>query len=186
MPTSTNSYILNHYTRNISEQLNDTTDLLILDSGGGKNCTITKRAFHINEIISGQKIALSGYQDKKDPKICSIVNGVTKAFVKGRNEPVLFHINNATLLDDEEELESLCVPFNLMKHGIKCDLTPTIYGGKGGMTIGDEFFPFDFDEEKLFFKIVKPNSQDMNDLEHYELTSLLKQIHTRIIEENSS
>ena len=37
--------------RSLKKQLNDTTDILIMDTGGGTNCTITKRAFHISDII---------------------------------------------------------------------------------------------------------------------------------------
>ena len=72
--------------------------------------------------------------------------------MKGRNTPVLFHINNATLVDDKKEEESLCVTFNMMKHGIKCDLTPTKYGGKGGMTIEDEFFHLTLMKKNYFLK----------------------------------
>ena len=88
--------------RSLNKQLNDTTVILIMDTGGGTNCTITKRAFYISYIIEGKKIALSGYQDRSDPKVCSIVNGQTKAFIKGRSDPVIFHINNATLVEDHK------------------------------------------------------------------------------------
>ena len=72
-----------------------------------------------------------------------IVNAITKVEIQGKDLPVLFVINYATLLDDPTEKESLCVPFDLMRHGIKVDLTPTTLGGDGGIKVEDQFFPFD-------------------------------------------
>ena len=165
--------------RKLDSQLNDDTDLLIIDSGGGTNCTITQRAFHITDIIGDKKVALSGYQDQSSPKLCSIVNGQTKAIITGKKDPVIFHINCATLVEDKDEKESLCVPFSLMQHGIKCDLTPRKYGGKGGITVNNIFLPFEFDEEKLFYRIQKPTIDDLDTLEHFELTSLMSSSITR-------
>ena len=102
--------------RNLNSRSGGGSDILVMDIGGGMNCTITKRAFHITDIIENQKTALSGYQDKGEPKLCSVVNGNTKAFIQGKSDPVIFHINFATLIDDKDEMESLCVPFNLMSH----------------------------------------------------------------------
>jgi hypothetical protein len=48
-------------------------------------------------------------------------------------------------------MESLCVPFEMMQHGVKIDFTPSKYGGDGGMRIEEEFFPFQFDDEKKIF-----------------------------------
>ena len=36
-------------------------------------------------------------------------------------------------------MESLCVPFACMEHGIKIDMFPTKYGGLGGMTVDGDF-----------------------------------------------
>ena len=165
--------------RNLNSRSGGGSDILVMDTGGGMNCTITKRAFHITDIIENQKTALSGYQDKGEPKLCSVVNGNTKAFIQGKSDPVIFHINFATLIDDKDEMESLCVPFNLMSHGIQCDLTPTKYGGKGGIKIGEDFLPFEYDNEKLFFQIEKPTTRDQDILEHYELTSLVSPVMIR-------
>ena len=120
--------VITNKTRNINAKLNDTTDILIMDTGGGQNCTITKRAFYITE-ITNHKASMSGYQDKSNPKMCSIVNAMTRAKITGKDNPGIFHINYATLIDNDNEYESLCVPFSMMAHGIKCDLTPTKYGG---------------------------------------------------------
>ena len=165
--------------RKLSKQLNDATDILVIDTSGGTNCTITKRAFHITDIVEGKKIALSGYQEQSELKVCSIVNEQTKAFIKGKNDPVIFHINNATLIEDKEEYESLCVPFNLMRYGIMCYMTPNIYEGKGGIKVGEIFLSFQFDEEKLFFKIMKPTIEDLDSYEHIELTSLINNYSAR-------
>ena len=50
-------------------------------------------------------------------------------------------------------MESLCIPFTFMEHGIKINMVPTKYGGLGGMTVDGDFIPFEFDNEKVFIKI---------------------------------
>ena len=123
-------------------------DVLIMDSGGGKLGTVTKRAWWI-ESYTSERTSLSGYQDKSRPRIHPFVNAITKIHVKGREQPVLLLYNHVTLLDDPEEKESLCVPFSLMVHGIKVDLTPEKYGGRGSIVVDGEELPLDFDGEKL-------------------------------------
>ena len=75
------------------------------------------------------------------------------------------------MIDDDNEKESLCVPFACMAHGIKIDIVPNKYEGKGGMTVDGDFIPFDFDDEKLFIKIQKPTQDEMDMYDWYELAS---------------
>lgn len=100
-----------------------------------------------------------------------MVNAVTKAYIKGRNEPILFLMNYATMITDPEETESLHVPFQSMKHGIKFDMTPGTLGGTGSMYMNDERFPMQYDGEKLYFSISKPTEKDIELYECYELSS---------------
>ena len=103
-------------------------NVLIFDTGGGRNGTITSRAWHIYERTSHRQEVV-GYQDKSGGTICPIVNAVTKASIPGRDLPVLLVMNYVALLEDEDEAESLAIPFELMRHGISCDLTPQSLGG---------------------------------------------------------
>eukprot|EP00957_Ditylum_brightwellii_P001825 140938-Ditylum_brightwellii.AAC.1 len=59
----------------------------------------------------------------------------------------------------------------MMWHGISVDLTPTPLGGSGEMYVDEEHIPFEWDNEKLFLKIQKPNEEDMEKLEIFELNS---------------
>ena len=93
--------------------------------------------------------------------------------------PVLLVINYAALIDDPNECESLIVPFEMMRHGIQCDLTPRNLGGEGCMLVDEECFNFGWDEEKLFLSILKPDDKDMEELECFELNSPLP-LETRI------
>src|SRR4051812_26825013 len=102
-------------------------DILVVDIGGGMNATITKRAWKILH-YTNHHTTMVGYQDKGNPQVCEVVNAVTKARIIGRDTPILLLINYATLLNDEEERESLCVPFQSMKHGVTFDMTPTSFG----------------------------------------------------------
>jgi hypothetical protein len=142
--------------------------VLIIDTGGGVNPTITKNAWKIthryNIIMS-----MSGYQSKDPPQECAVVNAVTKATIPGRMEPVLFEVNYATLIADENEYESLVVPFELMKHGIQVDMTPQKYGGAGAITVDGERLPYKFDDEKMYWVIERPTRDDLDTLKWVEL-----------------
>ena len=148
------------------------TDVLIMDSGGGHYGTITARAWRVLS-QTNHSTFLSGYQDSGPAKEWPVVNAVTKVRIQGREDPVLFVMNYVTMLDDDNERESLAVPFQSMKHGVTVDLTPTKYGGTGKMKVDGQEFPFDFDGEKLYYKIEKPTSEDLDLWECFELTSPL-------------
>ena len=78
--------------------MNDTTgqDIFIIDTGGGKCSTITKKAW---KVISNtnHRTELLGYQDKGLPKCYPIVNAITKVLFPDR-DPILLQINYATLI----------------------------------------------------------------------------------------
>jgi hypothetical protein len=80
-------------------------------------------------------------------------------------ELVIFEVNYATLVMDNAEYESLVVPFDMMKHGIKVDMmVPPKYGDTGGITVDGELLPYCFDNEKLYWNISKPTRDDMDTL----------------------
>eukprot|EP00957_Ditylum_brightwellii_P158919 12095787-Ditylum_brightwellii.AAC.2 len=114
---------------------------------------------------------LCSYGDKGDPKECQIVNTATKAFIPIKEIPIILVVNYATLNEDPNEIELLVVSFEMMQHGISVDITPKPYGGNGEMEIDEENIPFEWDEEKLFLYIKKPNEEDMESLETFELNS---------------
>ena len=111
--------------------------VLIIDTGGGVHPTITKNAWKIT-YRHNSTISMSGYQSKGPPIKCDVVNAVTKVTIAGREEPVIFEVNSATLIEDNNEFESLLVPFEMMKHGIQVDMTPLKYGGKGAIVVDGE------------------------------------------------
>ena len=85
--------------------------------------------------------------------------------------PTLLALNYATLVEDPDESESLAIPFDMMRHGIKVDLTPPQHGGKCGMLYDEDFLPFQYDEEKLYVNITKPTDDDLDQLEWFELNN---------------
>ena len=60
-----------------------------------------------------------------------------------------------------------------MRHGLKFDMTPPLYGGTGSMSINDDILPLNFDGEKLFLSISKPTKEDYELYDCYELSSAL-------------
>ena len=86
---------------------------MVIDSGGGFSPTITKTAWKIVSRTERQ-VQFLGYQDQGVPKTCSVVNAVTKAQTRNYDKPIILLQNNATLINDENEMESPCVPFKCM------------------------------------------------------------------------
>eukprot|EP00957_Ditylum_brightwellii_P006145 464814-Ditylum_brightwellii.AAC.1 len=105
-------------------------------------------------------------------KMCNIVNATTNAWILGRKEPVLLVVNYAMLNKDEDEKESLIILFELIRHGIKVDLTPKKFGDAGGMRIENEDILFEWDGKKLYLKIVKLDKEYLEELEVFELNTL--------------
>jgi len=135
---------------------------MVVDTGGGEYSTITDRAWHVLSNTNHSSL-MSGHQSGHE-QVLSVVNAVTKAYIEGRDEPVLFVMHYATPVVDKNEKESLHVPFQSMRHGIKFDLTPKTHGGKYNMTIEQEDFPIKFDGEKIFFNIDKTYSRGTRSL----------------------
>ena len=126
-------------------------EIMVFDTGGGRTPTITERAWHILE-YTGIQSHLQPYQGKGDPQKCSMVNGITLAFGPDFIEPVLIIANNATLIEDTAEKESLMTLMDLIKNKVTIDgIIPKQYGGAAcGISIGDTHVPFDHDDEKLY------------------------------------
>ena len=111
-------------------------DILIVDTGGGPHGTVAARAWVVTETTS-HNCDLRGHQSPES-KPCPVVNALAKATIKGRDTPILLKMNYVTLVDDPDECESLCQPYDLVAHGIKMDLLPPSLGGEGGMLLPDE------------------------------------------------
>jgi hypothetical protein len=148
----------------------DGKHILVIDTGGGHISTITKaaclvlhRTNHCTELI--------GYQDKSSPKRHPIVHCAIKVNAPNIDTPIILVLNYVSLLEDEDETESLLQPFSCMRHGIRMDMTPVLYGGESGMRVDGQFIAFEFDKEKLFLSISKPTWEDMDYFDIYELTS---------------
>ncbi len=142
----------------------------MVDTGGGHISTITRHTCLILH-TTNHSTELAGYQDKSEPKTLPIVHCAIKAHVRNIDQPIILILNYVSLLDDNDEHESLLQPFTSMKHGIRMDLTPTLYGGESGMQVDGQFIPFEFDGEKLFLNIERPTWEDMEYFDIFELTS---------------
>ena len=59
------------------------------------------------------------------------MNTVNKAWIQGRDLPVLIVMNHDTFLDDPDETEYLAVPSEMNKYGATVYLAPRNLGGDG-------------------------------------------------------
>ena len=83
------------------------------------------------------KYRLLGCQDKSEWTVYPIVNAVTKAWIQGRDIPILLVVIYATLLDNPDEAWFLAVIFESMKHGATVDMKPRNIGGDGGSNVDE-------------------------------------------------
>ena len=134
--------IINTKARNIhksQEQLRHTEEeagILIFDTGGERNGTITRREWHVFE-YTNHKQRILGKQDKSEGKVYPTVNAATKAWIHGRYMTVLLVKNYDTFLDNPYETESLDVNFETIKHGTTVDITPRNLYGYGGLYVDE-------------------------------------------------
>eukprot|EP00957_Ditylum_brightwellii_P028330 2139672-Ditylum_brightwellii.AAC.1 len=147
-------------------------DIVVFDTGGGRNSMIRARAWHIFERMNHHQ-EIHGYENDDGGKVYRIVNAATKAYIPGRDMPIHLVLYYATLNEDWQENESLIVPFEMMKHGIHVDLMPQCFRGKDAIEVDEEHLPFEWDNEKLFWKISKQTKEELKSLETFELNSPL-------------
>ena len=92
-------------------------------------------------------------------------------------ESFLLIVHQALYYDDDEQDESLCLPFQAEQHGVRFSLTPSDrldannHKGSQNMIIEHKNIPMKFDGRKLYLDISKPTEDDLKTLESYELTS---------------
>eukprot|EP00957_Ditylum_brightwellii_P171499 13056184-Ditylum_brightwellii.AAC.1 len=110
--------------------------IVVFDTGGGKNSTITAIVWHMFESTNHtQKIR--GYGSEEERKLCCIVNAATKAHIPGRDMPIILVLHYAMLNEDEGEIESLVVPFEMINHGIYVDMVPQTLGRDGAIYVDE-------------------------------------------------
>eukprot|EP00957_Ditylum_brightwellii_P178503 13597643-Ditylum_brightwellii.AAC.2 len=81
--------------------MKDINDILMIDSGGGRNSTVMSMAWYVFE-KTNHKQDICGYGNKDKVRACNIVNVITKSWISGKKEPVLFVVNYVALNDDND------------------------------------------------------------------------------------
>ena len=136
----------------------------------------TARGFRVLE-RTNRTVTVAGYGDEREKAPFQVVNAATKVVIPGFDTPVIFIVNNMTLNEDPNQNESLAIPFEMMRANILVCGTPPQHGGKCGATIDGEFFPFQYDGEKLYYNIARPNDEELATLPWYEISPRLPPEH---------
>ena len=130
---------------------------------------------------TGENVRCDGYikgENKMQGPVLPIVSAAT-CVVQDDGEEFILTMNQACYNQDDEQTESLCLPYQAEQHGIKFDLTPrhrlnaSGQNGKQIFTIEDREVPLEFDGLKMFVRIRRPTDDDLSTLPMYELTSPL-------------
>ena len=139
---------------NTDDIKNNLDSILIVDSGADQ-CTCGGPAWVIIE-TTGEEVHCNGYLKGKsgvEGPILPIVNVVTCVHLKDE-EPFLLVMNQACYYDEEMQDESICLPFQVMQHGVTFCLTPrnrettTVETGKQKMIIGNKEILLEYDGRK--------------------------------------
>ena len=155
----------------------DTDAILIFDTGADQ-CSIGGKAWDIIH-ETGEEVRCNGYlkgEYAQDGPVLPIVSGMT-CVNPPSGENFLFIVHQALYYDDDEQDESLCLPFQAEQHGVKFSLTPNDrldannHQGSQNMIIEHKNIPIKFDGRKLYLDIAKPTEDDLRTLETYKLTS---------------
>ena len=75
------------------------------------------------------------------------------------------------MIDDKEEKEYLAIPFYIIIHGGTVDLTPITLGVYRGLFREEKYFLFWWYNENLYYNIVDPTIEDLEELENFEINT---------------
>lgn len=154
----------------MTKDTKDRLNLLIFDTGGGSTWTVLAK--------TGVTASFQGYGPGTPTITCPVVHAITKARIKGFDDPILLKVHHASLLEGPDEDELLLTLMDIVKSGVTVNgVTPPEYMPIGsdpqccGLTIDQMYLPFDYDNEKLFFTIEQPTAEDLadNTLETYNI-----------------
>ena len=57
----------------------------------------------------------------------------------------------------------------MMKQGATVDITPINLGGDGGLYVNEEYIPFWWDNEKLYYNIYITTEEEHEELESFDI-----------------
>ena len=80
-------------------------------------------------------------------------------------------MNYSRFLYYPNETQPLVFPFNMMKHGEKVDMAPMNLGGDKRLYVYEEYLPFYWYNEKLYYNIQKTTEEYLEQLESSEINS---------------
>ena len=152
-------------------------DILIIDTAADQ-CTCGGPAWSVL-YETGEKVKCNGYMkgefEFSGPSL-PLVSAITCVEVENES-PFLLQINQACYYDDDNQDESLCLPFQAEQHGVTFNLTPRERTdtngnlGKQNMVIEGKEIPLKFDGRKMYINIRAPSEEEVDKLDIYELTS---------------
>ena len=100
---------------------------------GADQCTCGGSAW-IPVYNTGEKVQCNGYYQgvgAKDGPVVPIMSVVTCVEIPGE-EPFLMLFHQTCYINDDAQVESLCLPYQSMDHGVDIDTNPTSYTNKEG------------------------------------------------------
>jgi len=150
----------------------ETGDCFVIDTGGGRRPTITTRAWKVVGGEPGLTATFTPYQLQQRHEY-PVVSAVTKATVSNISNPIIFKVHYATLISDDNELESLCTTMDLGAHGVQIEGIHPHANTRCGLTVNNKFMEFDWDNESIFFQISKPTEEELETYDIFELNSPL-------------
>ena len=160
-----------------SKKSQNKTSILIMDTGADQ-CTCGGSAW-IPVYDTEEKVQCNRYYQgvgAKDGPVVPIMSVVTCVKIPGE-EPFLMLFHQTCYINDDAQVESLCLPYQSMDHGVDIDTNPTSYTNKEGdqgmqrILVEDKEIPLKFDGRKTYLEIRRPSQHELDMLEVFEMTS---------------
>ena len=129
---------------------------------------------------TGQHVRCDGYIKGKNEMIGPLLPIVSAATCVVQNDGNVFILimNQTCYHDDENQTESLCLPYQVEQHGVRFDLTPRHrlnacdVNGTQRIIIEDKEIPLEFDGLKMFLNIRRPTKNELHSLPAVSYTHL--------------
>ena len=128
---------------------------------------------------TGDQVRCDGYLKGENQMVGPVLPIVSAAtcVVQNEGESFILIVNQACYYGDNDQTESLCLPYQAEQHGVRFDLTPAHrlnangVNGSQKIIIEEKEIPLIFDGLKMYIKIRRPTNEELQSLPSYELTS---------------
>jgi hypothetical protein len=150
------------------EESNCSYEYALIDSACD-TCGVGGDAWHIDSVVSGKTVSVSGYNPQETVQDNVQVGSAITAVDLPTGETVLVRVNEATMLGPQAN--SLLSKVQMLHFNVIVEDTAKLFGGKAFLQKDEYVFPLTLRDAMVTLKIRKPNSLELKECFLVDLTS---------------